>query len=117
MQLSINESASMTTAAKDQPDTRRERRAEASNKDNPHGHAPHNPQGLPLLMTFARAQRELSCSRRQIYYLIETGGLVAVRIGVRGIRIRSDSVETLARARFEPKAILRLKNQREAAPA
>jgi hypothetical protein len=85
----------MIPTTKDEPRAWRERRVAASDKERPPG----------LLMTFARAQHELDCSRRQVYYLVERGLLSVVRIGPRGIRIRSDGVAALAQAQFEPRAI------------
>jgi excisionase family DNA binding protein len=91
-----------TTLSEDEPLTRQERRAALSNKARLHG---------GLLWTIKRTQHELDCSRRQVYYLLAIGKLEAVRIGPRGIRIRSSSVEALAEETFEPKAMPGLRNQ------
>ncbi|MFN3683281.1 MAG: helix-turn-helix transcriptional regulator [Fimbriimonadaceae bacterium] len=56
-----------------------------------------------VLLTIPHAMRVLGVSRSQIYRMFASGVLETVKIGVRGVRIRSADVERIVREGARPR--------------
>ena len=73
--------------------------------------SPDEAPALPLLMRIDHVMLTLAISRRTVYELIKDKKLTAVRVGVRGSRVTTESVLAVAGTAYKPLRIPRLRNQ------
>lgn len=71
----------------------------------PESSSKHSGREMGKLLRVHRVAALLDCCRSQVYAMVRTGELAAIKIGIRGIRITVESIEEyFAKNRVDPHA-------------